>query len=607
MIWKELVAGIVLLVLAATTMAGSWSGYVVEQNTVIPVDQVTVSAIYAANGTVANTTLTNAAGFFNVSGLNVPAGGENYTLVFSKTGWTTTSYWGAPLTPARPDRYINPAFMNVTMTRAVPATLNGSVYNASGLLTGVSVTIDARQGAAIVNSTTTTNGAYSLALIDGTYNVTATAATGGYAPSTRTNLVLAPGENQTTDFTLGPSVFLTGVRVSPANPSIARGSTQQFIATALYSDNSTADVTASAAWSSSNPAVGTISAAGLFNAVAAGSSTVGATYNGYSDSTAATVYVPATPPAPPGGGGTGGQVGSCGDSVCSIAAGESCSTCHADCGYCAPTPTPNATVSATPSPTPSQQTGVIETQEYVMRIGVDGEAFELLVSRQLVIEPEPSGGYRSTIIITIKNRGTTPATDFEFRENIPAAFGNSNALTYAPQPARIVSGGAVWKVALLSPGDILTLRYWRIGAVPRSYMTLFGIPEITSTKPGKTATVVTQVETTPTPAPAPASPLSGFFTAASAQYMLAGAIILVIVAALAAFYLRRGPPAAPQPKEGLRGAAKKKHEERLRKLSEETEGSESAEAKGKGGAGKKAVSERIEKLEQALEELKKQL
>ncbi len=51
---KKFIAGIVLLVLSATVLAGSWSGYVVEQDTVIPIDQVNVSAAYTSNGSYVN-------------------------------------------------------------------------------------------------------------------------------------------------------------------------------------------------------------------------------------------------------------------------------------------------------------------------------------------------------------------------------------------------------------------------------------------------------------------------------------------------------------------------------------------------------------------------
>ena len=43
---------------------------------------------------------------------------------------------------------------------------------------------------------------------------------------------------------------LVSIAVTPANPSIAKGTTQQFTATGTYSDSSTANITSSVTWSS---------------------------------------------------------------------------------------------------------------------------------------------------------------------------------------------------------------------------------------------------------------------------------------------------------------------------------------------------------------------
>src|SRR5205814_701539 len=66
---------------------------------------------------------------------------------------------------------------------------------------------------------------------------------------------------------------LQSIAVTPANPSIAKGLTQQFTATGTYSDSSTQNITASVTWTSSTPATATISATGLATGVVAGTST----------------------------------------------------------------------------------------------------------------------------------------------------------------------------------------------------------------------------------------------------------------------------------------------------------------------------------------------
>jgi uncharacterized protein YjdB len=78
---------------------------------------------------------------------------------------------------------------------------------------------------------------------------------------------------------------VTSVSVTPATATIAVGATQQFTATASYSDGTTSNVTSSGAtWSSSAPSIATINASGLAAAVAAGQTTLTATYQGKSQS-----------------------------------------------------------------------------------------------------------------------------------------------------------------------------------------------------------------------------------------------------------------------------------------------------------------------------------
>jgi trimeric autotransporter adhesin len=124
-------------------------------------------------------------------------------------------------------------------------------------------------------------------------SVTITAALGGVSAST----VL----------TVTPAT-LVSIGVTPANPSIANGLTSQFIATGVYTDNSTQDLTASVAWTSSDVTVASISNAtafhGLATGVSPGSVTIAAASGTVSGSTSLTVtpaalvsiaLIPATP------------------------------------------------------------------------------------------------------------------------------------------------------------------------------------------------------------------------------------------------------------------------------------------------------------------------
>jgi trimeric autotransporter adhesin len=66
---------------------------------------------------------------------------------------------------------------------------------------------------------------------------------------------------------------LVSIAVTPANPSIALDTTQQFAATGTYTDNSTQDLTTSATWTSTNPSVASISNASGSNGLATSAAT----------------------------------------------------------------------------------------------------------------------------------------------------------------------------------------------------------------------------------------------------------------------------------------------------------------------------------------------
>ncbi|HTW49116.1 MAG TPA: Ig-like domain repeat protein, partial [Acidobacteriaceae bacterium] len=101
----------------------------------------------------------------------------------------------------------------------------------------------------------------------------------------------------------GTGATLVSIAVTPPNPSILVGATEQFAATGTYSDNSTQDLTDSVTWSSSTMSVATISATGLATGAGAGPTTIGATYNGISGQTTLAVYpaIVIEPASLPGG------------------------------------------------------------------------------------------------------------------------------------------------------------------------------------------------------------------------------------------------------------------------------------------------------------------
>jgi Bacterial Ig-like domain (group 2)/Lactonase, 7-bladed beta-propeller len=86
------------------------------------------------------------------------------------------------------------------------------------------------------------------------------------------------------------NLFITGVKLTPANPTIAVAATQQFVLTATFLDGQTSNVTTSdTTYASDNKAVATVNASGLATAVATGTANILASYRGNNTKTLLTV------------------------------------------------------------------------------------------------------------------------------------------------------------------------------------------------------------------------------------------------------------------------------------------------------------------------------
>lgn len=87
----------------------------------------------------------------------------------------------------------------------------------------------------------------------------------------------------------GSSPVVTAVTVTPASTSLAKGLTQQYVATAQLSDNSTQDISASAAWTSSASDTASVNDTGLATTHKEGSATIKASFGGLEGSADLTV------------------------------------------------------------------------------------------------------------------------------------------------------------------------------------------------------------------------------------------------------------------------------------------------------------------------------
>jgi len=90
-------------------------------------------------------------------------------------------------------------------------------------------------------------------------------------------------------FSPQPPPTLNSIAVTPANATVTTGGTQQFTATATYSDTSTLDVTNQVTFASSTTAVATVTTGGLATAVSTGTTTISATLGSVVGSTGLTV------------------------------------------------------------------------------------------------------------------------------------------------------------------------------------------------------------------------------------------------------------------------------------------------------------------------------
>jgi Bacterial Ig-like domain (group 2) len=92
------------------------------------------------------------------------------------------------------------------------------------------------------------------------------------------------------------SATITAMTITPAAPTIAKGTNKQFLVSGDFSDSTTQDLTFDADWASSDTTVATVSddpaSKGFAQALLVGTSTISATFEGVSGSTLLTVTEP---------------------------------------------------------------------------------------------------------------------------------------------------------------------------------------------------------------------------------------------------------------------------------------------------------------------------
>ena len=179
----------------------------------------------------------------------------------------------------------NATLVSIEVSPAAPSLANGLTqqFTATGLYTDNST-----QDLTTQVTWASSNGAVATVSDVGGSNGLAT--TAGVGSTT----VSATSDGVTGDATLTvTNATLVSIEVSPSPSQAADGTTAQFTATGLYTDNSTQDLTTQVTWASSDGAVATVSNAagsnGLATTASVGSTTVSATSGGVTGETTLTV------------------------------------------------------------------------------------------------------------------------------------------------------------------------------------------------------------------------------------------------------------------------------------------------------------------------------
>ena len=111
----------------------------------------------------------------------------------------------------------------------------------------------------------------------------------GVAAGTVTITATINGQGSATTTLTVTNATLQSITVTPDNPTIALGASQQFAASGSFSDGSTQDITSVVTWTSSTPTVAVMNQSGVASSASHGTTNINATLAGVTGSTMLTV------------------------------------------------------------------------------------------------------------------------------------------------------------------------------------------------------------------------------------------------------------------------------------------------------------------------------
>lgn len=285
--------GLVLLIVSFLIACGGGS----SSQTTTPPPQVTLQSIQVTGGTanlvVGQTVQLKATGSYS--------DGSSKDITSSAT-WSSSDSTLATVSSAGLVTAVASGSVSVD---AKMGSINGalSVQVAPALasiaVTPATVTIAASTSQQFVATGTYTDGSKQILTGTATWSASnTTVATVGSGPTNGLVKALAAGTitiTATSGSVSGSasltvtSAYATSITVAPAASAMPLGLSQQFTATAQFSDGTTQDITGVAAWSSSSKSIATVTASGLVTAVNIGAATISATFESVTGSTSVTV------------------------------------------------------------------------------------------------------------------------------------------------------------------------------------------------------------------------------------------------------------------------------------------------------------------------------
>jgi hypothetical protein len=207
----------------------------------------------------------------NAQGLStsVAVGSTTATAISgSVTGSTTLNVTSAALVSIA----VTPAIPSIPLGTTQQFTATGTFTN--GTMQNITNTVQWSSDTTTVATISNAANSQGLASAVGTGSAKITATSGSIAGSTTLTVTAAA---------------LVSIAVTPANPSISLGTTQQFTATGSFTDGSTQDLTSTAAWASDTASTATINKAGLATSTGTGTAIISATSGSVTGSTVLTV------------------------------------------------------------------------------------------------------------------------------------------------------------------------------------------------------------------------------------------------------------------------------------------------------------------------------